>query len=145
MKYVRTVSVLLALPLIAAQAQTLEQKNMIAQDKVEVAEHAAATNKTCGTHIAFSVDYPSFAGIKTDPDNANQQSPYAYFANVTDALDQVCGTPAGKASVQAKIKSVVVSHAKSESESLQGGTFHYNVPYAGASYPTIIAWLNKNL
>lgn len=133
------------LPVAAASAQTLAQKNMIAQDKIQVAERAAATNKKCGTDIKFSMDYPTFYNIKGDPTNPNDQSPWAFFANVTDALDSVCGTDDGKAAVKAKIHSVVVSHATAESESMSGGTFHYSVPYNGAGVQTIIAWLGKNL
>lgn len=145
MKHIRTFAALLALPIVAAQAQTLAMKNMIAEDKIQVAEHAAATNKKCGTNIAFSMNYPSFSGIKTDPDNANQQNPWAYFANVTDALDNICGTEEGKASVKAKITAVVVSHGTAETESLTAGTFKYSVPYSGHSYHTIIDWLKQNL
>ena len=132
---------LAALPFasVAARAQGS------AQDKTEVAEHAAETNKTCGTHIAFSVDYASFAGIKDDPKNANQQSVWAYFANVTDALNSICSTDDGKKMVQAKLKAVTVSHGATEAETMSGGTFHYTVPSAGAGYPTIVQFLNKNL
>ena len=140
MKSIRIALMLAALPLGFAVAQAQGS----AQDKTEVAEHAAETNKTCGTHIAFSVDYASFAGLKDDPKNANQQSAWAYFANVTDALNSICGTDAGKAMV-AKIKAVTVSHGPAEAESMAGGTFHYVVPTAGASYPTIVQWLNKHL
>ncbi|WP_419805976.1 hypothetical protein [Terriglobus sp.] len=146
MKTFRFAWMLAALPLgTTAYAQSLEQKNMIAQDKIQVAQYAAETNKKCGTNIAFSVDYPSFAGIKSDPDNLNQQSPWAYFANVTDALNSVCNTNEGKAAVKAKIQKVVVSHAKEESESLNGGLFHYNVSYKVHTVQSVEEWLNKNL
>ena len=146
MKSFRTAATLLVLPLaLAAQAQTLEQKNMIAHDKTVVAERAAETNKKCETHIAFSMDYSTFLNVHTDPTNPNDQSPWSYLANVTDALNKICSTPDGKASVQAKIKTVIVSHGKEECESLQGQTFRYSVPYTGYSYDTIVNWLNKNL
>ncbi len=130
---------ILPLSFAAAHAQAS------AQDKTEVAEHAAETNKNCGTHITFTVDYASFAGIKDDPKNANQQSVWAYFANVTDALNSVCSTDDGKKMVQAKLKAVTVSHGATEAEAMNGGTFHYTVPTAGAGYPTIVQFLNKNL
>ena len=140
MKHIRIAALLAVLPLTLAAAHAQGS----AQDKTEVAEHAAETNKTCGTHIAFSVDYASFAGLKDDPKNANQQSVWAYFANVTDALNSICGTDDGK-KMAAKIKAVTVSHGPTEAESMTGGTFHYTVPTAGASYPTIVQWFNKHL
>ena len=129
----------------ALQAQSLKQREMIASDKVQVAEHASDANKACGTSINFSVDYSTFSDVLTSPDNPNQQSPWAFFANVTDALAIVCGAPEGKAAVQAKIKSVVVTHATKESESLSGTTFHYAVPYNGAGVQTIVKYLKDTL
>ena len=129
----------MSLGLVAAHGQAT------AQDKTEVAEHAAETNKTCGTHIVFTVEYASFAGLKDDPKNANQQSVWAYFANVTDALNSICSTDDGKKMVQAKLKAVTVTHGATEAETMTGGTFHYTVPSAGAGYPTIVQFLNKNL
>ena len=126
-------------------AQTVGEQNLIAQDKKQVAELAAEANKACGTHIAMSVDYASFKGWKTNPANTNQQSPYSYFQNVTEALESVCGTDAGKAGVQAKVKSVVVSEGSSESESLSGGAFRYTVPFGQGTSQAVAAYLNSHL
>ncbi len=127
------------------QAQSLDQRQMIAQDKTEVASHAKEANDACGTHINFSVDYSTFSDVKTAPENANQQSPYSFFANVTDALGMICSTPDGKAAVQAKLKTVVVTHAKTESETFSNGTFHYAVPYTGATVQTVADFLKSKL
>jgi hypothetical protein len=126
-------------------AQTIQQRDMIAQDKGEVASLAKEANDACGTHINFSVDYSTFSDVKTAPENANQQSPYSFFQNVTDALGMVCGTPAGKAAVQAKLKAVVVTHSKTESETFSNGTFHYAVPYTGATVQTVADFLRSKL
>ena len=126
-------------------AQSLGETNLIAQDKKQVADLAAEANKTCGTHLGMAVDYASFHGWKTDSTNTNRQSPYSFFQNVTEALESVCGTDAGKAAVQGKIKSVTVSHAASESESLQGGAFRYAVPYQGGTSQTIVQYLNAHM
>ncbi len=132
-----------ATPLLSAQ--DLKTRGVIASSKTEVAEHTAATNKKCGTNIAFNVDYSTFSDVLTAPENANQQSPWAFIVNVTDALDVVCGTPEGKAAVQAKIKTVTVKHASAESENLSGTTFAYAVPYTGAGVQTIVAYLQGKL
>ena len=132
-----------ATPLLSAQ--DLKTRGVIASSKTEVAEHTTATNKKCGTSIAFNVDYSTFSDVLTAPENANQQSPWAFIVNVTDALDVVCGTPEGKAAVQAKIKTVTVKHAKAESEALSGTTFAYAVPYTGANVQTIVTYLQSKL
>ena len=126
-------------------AQSLGESNLIAQDKTQVAGLAAEANKACGTHISMSVDYASFHGWKTNAANTNQQSPYSYFQNVTEALESVCGTDAGKAAVQAKIKSVVVFQGASESESLQGGVFKYTVPFGQGTSQAITKYLNDHM
>ena len=118
---------------------------MIANDKIQVAEHAKDANQACGTNISFSADYTTFSDVSTSPDNPNQQNPWAFFANVTDALGIVCGTPEGKSAVQAKIKSVIVTHATKESETLSGTTVRYAVPYNGAGVQTIVKYLKDTL
>ena len=102
----------------------------------------AETNAACGTSIAFSVDYASYSQLLADENN---QNPWAYMANATDALKRICQSSDGKQAVEAKIRSVVVSNGSSESESLSNGVFHYTVPYAGHSPRTLVDWLNSNL
>ena len=126
----------------AAQAQSLKQKNMIASDATRVTELAKETNQACGTQIAFRVDYPSYSQVLDDDNN---QKPWAYLANATDALKRVCRSGAGKQAVQAKIRSVTLSHGEAESESLSNGDFHYTVLYRGHSPATVITWLESHL
>lgn len=66
-----------------ARAQSLKQQNMIASDTQKVGELASEANQVCGTKIEFRVDYPSYAHVLEDDNN---QSPWAYLANTTDAL-----------------------------------------------------------
>ena len=126
----------------AAQAQSLRQKNMIASDTEKVGELARETNQACGTRIGFRVDYPSYFRVLDDDNN---QRPWAYLANATDALKRVCRSPAGKQAVQARIRFVTVSNGEAESESFSNGEFHYTVPYRGHSPATVITWLESNL
>ncbi len=123
-------------------AQSLKLKEAFANDRTKVAELAAQTNAACGTSIRFSVDYSSYSQLLADDNN---QNPWAYMANATDALKRVCQSDDGKQAVQSKIKSVVVSNGAEESETLTNGTFHYTVPYAGHSPRTVIEWLQSNL
>ncbi|MGY2896167.1 hypothetical protein [Deinococcus sp. UYEF24] len=125
-----------------ANAQSLKQKDMIARDLPRVAELAATTNQACGTKISFKLDYSTYADVLND---VNNQSPWAYLANVTDAFQKICTTDAGKQAVQAEIKSVIVSHASKESETLTGTVFRYGVPYSGHSPATIVDWLQNHL
>ena len=125
-----------------ALAQNLKLKEVFANDRTKVAELAAQTNAACGTSIAFSVDYSSYSQLLADDNN---QNPWAYMANATDALKRVCQSGDGKQAVKAKIRSVVVSNGSSESESLANGVFRYTVPYAGHSPRTVVDWLQSNL
>ncbi|WP_407572474.1 hypothetical protein [Deinococcus altitudinis] len=136
--------VLSCVPLLTgfAFAQSLKQKDLIARDLPKVAELATKTNQVCGTKISFKLDYATYGDVLKD---VNNQSPWAYLANATDALQKVCSTDAGKKAVQTKIKSVIVSHAANESESLTGTVFRYAVPYSGHSPATVVDWLQNHL
>ncbi|UST52518.1 hypothetical protein NF681_00640 (plasmid) [Comamonadaceae bacterium OTU4NAUVB1] len=122
-----------------ADAQMLKQKEMISRDWEKVASLAKETNQACGTQI----DDANYSRVAEDDNN---QSPWAYLANATDALKQVCRSDAGKQAVQAKIKRVIVANGASEAEeSLDGGVFRYQVPYRGHGPATVVKWLQANL
>ncbi len=129
-----------------AHAQTLAQREMIAQDKKQVAEHLASANKTCGSNVQIVTDYSTFADVKTAPENTNQQSPYAFIVNTTDAMDDLCrSSPEAKQAIVTKLKTIKVRHAATESESFAGGVLSYAVPYTGATVQTIEAFLRDKL
>jgi hypothetical protein len=132
----------LAVCSLAAKAQNLKLRELFAHDREQVASLARGANQACGTNIAFSVDYSTYDKVLDDDNN---QRPWAYLANATDALKSVCSSDEGKKAVQEKIKTVVVSHGDSETESLNAGTFRYSVPYSGHAPQTVIAWLKSNL
>ena len=115
-----------------AGAQTLADKNKIAQDKVQLAEYAKRVNSNCGTHIQFSIDYASYQGA-TAGASVRKQSPTEYLMNAGDAIINVCKTEAGKTAVAAKIKEVHGAYTQGEEESLAGGVFTYRVGYEGGS------------
>ena len=115
----------------AATAQTLDQRNKIAQDKVQLAEYAKRVNSNCGTHIQFSIDYASY-NVET-PAGIRRQSPTEYLMNAGDAIINVCKTEEGKAAVKEKIHSVVGVHTEGEEESLSNGVFTYKVGFKGGS------------
>ena len=142
-----TILALTALALTATYlpAQDLKTREVITSSKAEVAEHLAATNKKCGSSIKMNVDYATFSDVLTAPENTNQQNPWAFIVNVTDALDTVCNTDEGKAAVAAKIKTVNVIHAKTVSTVLNGSTISYAVPYTGANVDSIVTYLRGKL
>ena len=125
-----------------AAAQSIKQKDMIAHDKEKAASLAKEANDACGTQVKFSIDYASYSKVLDDDNN---QSPWAYLANVTDAFKTVCRTDAGKQGIQQKIKSVSVANGETEIESLSNGAFRYQVPYRGHSPATVVKWLQSNL
>lgn len=135
----------LLVPLLLAQpatAQSLKLRTLFANDREKVAEEAKEANDACGTQIAFQINYSTFGEVLADENN---QNPWAYLANVTDALKSICRSDEGKSAVRAKIRSVTVSHAESETESLSDGAFRYSVPYSGHSPATVVKWLEANL
>lgn len=134
-----TAAVLAASPVFA---QNVKFKDMVAGDKEKVVSLAKEANQACGTQIAFAVDYPTYSKIFDDDNN---QRPWAYLANVTDAFKSVCRTDAGKQAIHDKIRAVTVANASDETESLTNGTFRYTVPYSGHSPATIVKWLQSNL
>jgi len=126
----------------AAGAQSLKMREMFASDRAKVAEEAKEASDACGKPIAFQMDYATYANVLDDPNN---QSPWAYAANVSDALKRVCASEEGKAAVRAKINSVTVAQGPQETKSLSGGVFRYTVPYSGHGPATIVSWLQDNL
>ena len=148
MKNVAFTTALLTLTAFAvpsSHAQDLKQRELIANSKTQVAEYLKATNQKCGTNIVINVDWASFNDSATAPENKNQQAPWAFIVNVTDALDGLCTSDDGKASVKAKIKTISVAHEKTESEKLTGTSFHYGVPYTGATVQSLQDYLRANL
>ncbi len=130
-RFISGVSVAVALVTCAA-GQSLEERDKIAQDKVQLAEYAKRVNTACGTHIQFSINYASYQG-KTPGPGIRRQSDTEYLMNAGDAIMNVCKTEAGKAAVAAKIHSVVGAYADGEAESLADGVFTYRVGFSGGS------------
>ncbi len=125
-----------------AEAQSLKLREMFASDRSKVAEEAKEASDACGAPIAFQVDYATYADAL---DDVNNQPPWAYAANVSDALKRVCSSEEGKAAVRSGLRSVKVSHGNEEAMSLNGGTFSYAVPYSGHSPASVVTWLQNNL
>ncbi len=133
-----------ALPM--AQAQSLKQRELIAEDKKQVAERLARANQTCGSDVKLTTDYNTFSDVTTSPDNPNQQSPWAFIANATDAMDTLCrGSDEGKTAIQQKLKVIQVSHAKEQSLKFTNGTLNYAVTYNHSNVETIVKFLKDNL
>ena len=127
-----------------AGAQTLAQRDAIAQDKVNLAEYSKRVNSACGTHINFSVNYASY---QQAPGGVNEQAhaPYLILENAGDAIMNVCKSESGKQSVQEKIKSVVGVYTEGEEESLSAGVFTYKAGYHGAQTESVERWLKSHL
>ncbi len=116
----------------AGSAQSLAERDKIAQDKVQLADYSKRVNSACGTHIQFSIDYASYQG-KTPGPGVRRQSYTEYLMNAGDAIINVCKTEAGKGAVAEKIHSVVGAYADGEEESLADGVFKYRVGFSGGS------------
>ena len=128
----------------AANAQTLEQRDKIARDKVQLAEYSKRVNSACGTHIQFSINYASYQNAHAAA-NVRVMSPTEYLMNAGDALMNICVTEAGKQAVSEKIKSVVGMYTEGEEESLSNGVFTYKVGYTGGNVDNPEKWLKAHL
>ncbi len=127
---------------VSASAQTFQQR----QDRDQVSEHIADANRTCGTNVALTVDWNSFAGAKSAPENTNAQSAWAFIVNATDALDAVCRESAeDKAMIANNLRAIRVSHTAAEQMSYRNGVLTYGVPYTGAAYNTLEKYMLNNI
>ena len=131
-KWVLGLSMAITSGLTGLQAQSLADRDKIAQDKVQLAQYANRVNQACGTHIQFSINYASYQGKEAGP-GVRKQSPTEYLMNAGDAIINVCVTEAGKTAVKEKIHEVHGAYADGEAESLAGGVFTYRVGYSGGS------------
>lgn len=127
----------------AASAQDLAQRDKFDQDKGQLQQYATRVNAACGTHIAFSINYQSYAG-KSDP-SVRMQSPTEYLMNAGDAIINICVTPAGKAAVAAKIHAVHGALGGAEEYNLAGGVFTYKTSYKGGSVAAPEKYLKSQL
>ena len=122
-----------------ASGQTVQQKDVIAGDKAEIAEYAKGVNATCGTHIGFAVNYLSFG---KDGGVTDQHRPSRMMQAAGDALRNACSTSEGRRVVRSKVHSVRLVYGENEAETLAGGVFTYKVGYGGG-HPD--EWLKAHL
>ena len=131
---------------IPCQAQTLADKDEIAKDNQFLSTYQKQVNTSCGgTHIQFTINYPSFVHSPGGLQNGSQTNPSGLIQNAGDAITNICRTEAGKAAVAQKIHTVVCVYANGEEESLAGGTFTYRIGYKGGNVDNPEKWLKAHL
>jgi hypothetical protein len=135
---------LFVLALTGSALADLSDRNAISEDKVQLAQYAQRVNASCGSHIAFSIMYGSYANAVAGP-GVRKQSPTEYLMNAGDAIINICTTADGKSAVQGKIKRVVGGFSSSETESLANGVFTYQTSYAGGSVAAAESYLKAHL
>ncbi len=146
MKTAGKVAIATALTLFTAAvtaAQTSDQRTKYAQDREQLAQYAKRVNSACGTHIQFSINYPSYSNAHAGP-NVRVQSPTEYLMNAGDAIINICTTATGKESVSQKIHSVVGMYTDGEEESLSDGVFTYKIGYTGGNVDNPEKWLKAH-
>lgn len=126
-------------------AQNLEQRTKYAQDREQLAMYAKRVNQACGTHIAFSINYASYANAPAPAASVRVQSPTEYLMNAGDAIINICTSETGKQAVAGSIKSVVGMYTNGEEESLSNGVFTYKVGYTGGNVDSPEKWLKAHL
>ena len=131
---------------LPCSAQNLADKDEMSKDTQLLVTYQKQVNTSCGgTHIQFSINYPSFVHSPGGLQNGPQSNPYGLIQNAGDAITNVCRTEAGKAAVAAKIHSVVCVYAAGEEESLAGGVFTYRIGYKGGNVDNPEKWLKAHL
>ena len=92
----------------AVQAGALEDKELWERVQATMDSKAEKASKACDTTITSSADIPSFAGVDL------QRAPIeSYGRDAVAVFQSVCGTPAAKKAVQARIKRVTLRRGKS--------------------------------
>ncbi len=146
---IKQVVMIAALALTAAApsfAQNLADRDEMAKDNAALVTYQKQVNTSCGgTHIQFTINYPSFVKSPGGLQNGSQTNPSGLIMNAGDAITNICRTEAGKAAVAQKIHSVVLIYTNGEEESLAGGTFTYKVGYKGGNVDNPEKWLKAHL
>ena len=129
-----------------AFGQNLADRDEMAKDNSALVTYQKQVNTSCGgTHIQFTINYPSFVKSPGGLQNGSQTNPSGLIMNAGDAITNICRTEAGKAAVAQKIHSVVLIYADGEEESLAGGTFTYRIGYKGGNVDNPEKWLKAHL
>ena len=127
-------------------AQNIADKDEMSKDNQLLITYQKQVNTSCGgTHIQFTINYPSFVHSPGGLQNGPQTNPYGLIQNAGDAITNVCRTEAGKAAVAQKIHTVICVYANGEEESLAGGTFTYRIGYKGGNVDNPEKWLKAHL
>ncbi len=128
----------------SAFAQSLEEKQWRKEEEKSFADRLKDTNKRCTASIVPSIDWSTW---KSARDESNHRAA-ASCATVYPALNKVCSTDDGKASVSKTIKKVVCMGDGSEAKvELDGDTLKVHVPFSAKTSAEKLAheYLLKNL
>jgi hypothetical protein len=133
----------LALLAPALHAQTLAQKQMMAEVDANFATKTPDTNKACGTSLKASIDWSGF--LKSE---IGQNSVSAFCAAPLDTLQSMCGDAMAKQAIAGKIKGYVCAFGGpgKRALSLDNGTLQMDVDWDASNYDDYIrGWLGDHL
>lgn len=131
----------LALP-IAADAQSLKQKQIQRDQQDYLNKEAEYTNVTCGTQIAAGFDWATYS----DADYESNYSIYGYCEAALDALTSLCSDDLGKQAVAEKIKKLTCKRGTPQAVELVGDELVFTIDWEAANGTDMIkAYLEKTL
>lgn len=132
-----------ALPLAAAEAQTLGQKMIQRDSRERLAETAADLSEKCGAEITTDIDFAGFS----DGDYETGNSIPGYCEGPVSAIRALCDDPLGKEAVAAKISRLVCSIGSERGASLgEDGTYGYSFTWDDSNaYDFHTEFLKDNL
>jgi hypothetical protein len=126
--WIGTVAALAVLSSVAAYSQSLKIREQIEKEDKALVEYADKTNQACGTAMAIKFDWK---GAKDD--DVVKWSVSGTCDHALDGIRQVCATPAGKAAVKEKIKSVTCRFGTAGETTLKDGAFSWNIDFPAGS------------
>ena len=112
----------------AAFSQSLQVREKMASEDANLIKHADSTNQVCGTAIPIKFDWTGAKG-----EDVVKWSVSGTCDSALDGIREVCRTPAGKAAVKEKIKSITCGFGTPREVTLKGGAFSYNIDFEAGS------------
>ena len=108
-----------------ALAQSLKDKEYMADQEKYLAGELAFTNERCGNSLVAKFDWSK----PPTPEQRTTYSAYGYCSAVLEALRRTCDSAAGKDAVKQKVKSLTCGFGPQRAITLKDGAIDYKVSF----------------
>ncbi len=128
LKTIGAVAAAAALIAVAAQAQSLQLKQRMATEDLQLSKHADATNKQCGSSMTVEFDW---TGVPED--QIATYSPNGYCDAALEGIRRICVDAIGKDAVKQQIKKVTCGFGAARDISLKDGSVSYKINFSSVN------------